>query len=93
MTEEKVKRIVRTVRKYIEDKIGCMKINGYLKYKNTLLIAETRSVNEEKEFITTVTNLFKQANLECDVTSNNAVCIQTKDIIAIYGLLRLQREI
>lgn len=93
MTEEKVKRIVRIVRNYIENKIGGIKINGYLKYKNTLLIAETRSINEEKEFITTVTDLFKQANLECDITSNNAVCIQTKDIIAIYGLLRLQGEI
>lgn len=93
MTEDEVKRIVREVRRYIENKIGCMKIKGYLKYRNTLLIAETRSVNEEKEFITTVTDLFNSNNLECDVTSNNAVCIQTKDIIALYGLLKLKGEL
>lgn len=93
MTEEEVKRIVRAVRRYIENKIGCMKIKEYLKYKNTFLIAKTRSVNEEKEFINTVTDLFKQVSLECNVTSDNAVCIQTKDIIKMYGLLRLQGEI
>lgn len=93
MTEDEVKRIVREVRRYIENKINFIKIKGYLKYRNTVLIAETRSVNEEKEFITTVTDLFNSNKLDCEVFSNNAVCIQTKDIIALYGLLKLKGDI